>query len=98
MILVEGFELRPDTDVQLRWLLPGDRRLRSGKATTDENGNFSTEVEVRPIVEAKDGEISRLEAESQWEGGPLRPSEALIITTELMVQTVFMAGQFPGGP
>ncbi len=91
MILVEGYELRPDSNVQLRWLLPGDRRLRSAKTTTDSEGYFSTEVEIRPIVEAKDGEISRLEAELQWEGGALRPSEALIITMELMVQTVFMA-------
>ncbi len=91
MILVEGFELRPDTEVQLRWLLPDDRRLRSARTTTDAAGNFSVEIEVRPIVEAKDGQISRLEAELQWEGGRLRPSEALIITTELMVQTIFMA-------
>jgi len=91
MITVEAFELRPNTDVQLRWLLPGERRLRSGRTTTDESGYFSTEIEVRPIVEATGEEISRLEAELQWEGGALRPSEAMIITTELMIQTIFMA-------
>jgi phosphonate transport system permease protein len=90
-IRVEGFELRPNTGVQLRWLLPGDRRLRSAQATTDSAGYFSTQVEVRPIVETRDGEISRLEAELRWEGGALRPSEALIITTVLMIQTIFMA-------
>lgn len=90
-ITVEGFDLRPETDVQLRWLLPGDRRLRSARATTDADGYFSAPVEVRPIVEAKDGQVTKIEAELQWESGSLRPSEAFIITIELMVQTLFMA-------
>jgi len=90
-ITVEGFELRPNTDVRLRWLLPGDRRLRSVTATTNEQGYFSAEVEIRPIVEATDGEISRLEAELQWEGGALAFSEALKITTAKMAETLFMA-------
>jgi phosphonate transport system permease protein len=88
---VEGFDLRPETDVQLRWLLPDGRRLRSEKAKTDVDGNFEVEVEVRPIVAATDGEISRLEAELQWESGALAPSETLIITIEKMAETIFMA-------
>jgi phosphonate transport system permease protein len=90
-ITVEGFELRPETDVQLRWLLPDDRRLRSEKVETDAAGSFVTEVEVRPLVAAVDGNISRLEAELQWESGALAPSESLVITVELMAQTIFMA-------
>jgi hypothetical protein len=42
VIVVEGFDLRPDTDVQLRWLLPDDRRLRSERTRTDTNGNFDS--------------------------------------------------------
>jgi len=92
-ITVEGFGLRPNTDVQLRWLLPGegDRRLRSAKVTTDEQGHFTAEVEVRPIVEASDGDISRLEAELQWESGSLLPSETIKITLAKMAETIFMA-------
>lgn len=90
-ITVEGFALRSNTDVQLRWLLPGDRRLRSEQTTTDAEGYFSVEVEVRAIVEAQEGQISRLEAEQQWESGSLFPSEALIITIAKMAETIFMA-------
>ncbi|GAB4429324.1 MAG: hypothetical protein Kow0031_09870 [Anaerolineae bacterium] len=91
IITVEGFELRPETDVQLRWLLPGDRRLRSEKTKTDADGYFATEVEIRPVIEAKDGQVTQLEAELQWESGALAPSEALVITTEKMAETIFMA-------
>jgi ABC-type phosphate/phosphonate transport system permease subunit len=52
---------------------------------------LTVEVEVRPIVAAKDGAISRIEAELQWESGALAPSEALVITIEKMAETVFMA-------
>ncbi|RME69424.1 MAG: phosphonate ABC transporter, permease protein PhnE [Chloroflexi bacterium] len=90
-ITVEGFDLRPDTKVQLRWLLPDGRRLRSARATTDGNGHFNVEVEIRPIVAAKEGNISQLEAELQWESTGLMPSEALKITFAKIVETVFMA-------
>ncbi len=91
VITVEGFDLKPNTDVQLRWLLPGDRRLRSAKSTTDAQGYFSAEVEIRPIVAAKDGNVTRLETELQWESGSLFPSETLKITIAKIVETIFMA-------
>jgi phosphonate transport system permease protein len=87
-VTVTGAELRPNTQVQLRWLLAGDRRLRSERVSTDANGSFSVEVEVRPVLTDKD---ARLEAELTWEAGGLAPSEALTITTQKMVETVFMA-------
>jgi phosphonate transport system permease protein len=90
-ITVEGFELRPNTQVQLRWLLRGDRRLRSSNTTTNAEGHFSTEVEIRPVVATRDGEISRLEAELAWESGSLAPSETFKITLARMVETIFMA-------
>jgi phosphonate transport system permease protein len=90
-ITVEGFELRPNTQVQLRWLLRGDRRLRSSNTTTNAEGHFSTEVEIRPVVATRDGEISRLEAELAWKSGSLAPSETFKITLARMVETIFMA-------
>ena len=90
-IVIEGFDLRPNTPVQLRWLLPDGRRLRSERATTDQNGHFSVEAEVRPLVAAQDGKVSQLEAELSWESGALAPSEALNTTLSKMLETVFMA-------
>ena len=91
VVTIEGFDLRPNTEVQLRWLLPGERRLRSERATTDDAGHFSVEVEVRPIVEAKDGQVTRLESELQWEDDSFSPSEALKITLAKITETLFMA-------
>ena len=90
-IVVEGFELRPDTDVQIRWLLADERRLRSAKAKTDAEGYFTADVEIRPIVESTDGHVNQIEVELQWEGGSLAPSDSLVITVEKMVETLFMA-------
>ncbi len=91
IITVEGFDLRPNTPIQLRWLLPGDRRLRSERTQTDAEGHFEVEVEIRPIVAAREGQITRLEAELAWEAGSLLPSDALATTMALMAQTIFMA-------
>ena len=91
MITVEGFELRPNTPVQLRWLLPGERRLRSSRTETDEQGHFLVEIEIRPIVAASAEGISRLEAELQWEDDSLSPSEALKTTLAKIIETIFMA-------
>jgi phosphonate transport system permease protein len=90
-ISVEGFELRPNSSVQLRWLLPDGRRLRAVRAATDQAGHFAVEVEVRPIVSAEDGNISQLEAEVQWEAGEMAPSAALNATLSAMLETIFMA-------
>lgn len=91
VITIEGLELRPNTEVQLRWLLPTGGRLRSARAETDEQGQFSVEVEIRPIVEATEEGISRLETELQWEDDSLAPSEALKTTLAKIVETIFMA-------
>lgn len=90
-VTIEGFDLRPNTAVQLRWLMPDGRRLRSEKTTTDADGHFAAEVEVRPLVAAQEGEASRIEAELTWESGSLLPSEAFKTTANKMVETVFMA-------
>jgi phosphonate transport system permease protein len=90
-ITVAGFELRPNTGVQMRWLLPDGRRLRAVKATTDDQGHFSAEVEIRPIVAAQEGIVSQLQAELTWESGSLLPSEAFKTTLAKIVETVFMA-------
>lgn len=90
IITVEGFELRPNTEVQLRWLLPGDRRLRSERAKTAADGHFSVEVEIRPIVAATAEGISRLEAELQWKDDSFAPSESVKLTVAKIVETIFM--------
>ena len=92
-IVVEGLDLRPGSKVRLFWILQGipDQRLRAASVTTDEDGYFQTEIEVRPLVAAEDGTASILQAEISYEEKGIRPSPALIETIDATILTLFMA-------
>jgi phosphonate transport system permease protein len=91
--VVEGFDLHPGSEVRLWWILQGipDQRLRAATLTADSLGYFRAEVEVRPIVAAKGGKASELQAEVSYEVGGLKPSPALLETVDAAVLTLFMA-------
>jgi phosphonate transport system permease protein len=88
---LQGFNMAPNNDVKLSWLLPSGNVLFSKWATTDANGNFTTEMEVRPITATTDGTPSHLLAETAVPMGALIPSQALIEVINNIVVTIFMA-------
>ena len=90
-VTVQGFEMAPDNDVKLQWLLPSGNALFSKLATTDANGNFTTQVEVRPITAATDGTPSHLQAVTEVPVGGLVPSSTLTDVIDNIIVTVFMA-------
>jgi len=92
-IIVEGVDLRAGADVSLWWLLQGipDQRLRAARVTTDSEGYFRTEVEIRPILAASEGNASKLMGELTYEVGSLKPSPALLETLDAVILTLFMA-------
>ncbi len=92
-ILIEGFELQDDAKVILFWILQGDpdKRLRATTILTDSNGFFQTEVEVRPLVAAEDGQVSKLRAEISYAEGAFSPSPALLETVDAAIETLLMA-------
>ncbi len=89
--ILEGFDLLPNSEVNVSWLLPTGGTLRIGRVTTDEDGHFLIEVEVRPITAAQDGVPSRITAETLVPVGPLKPSQALLDVMREMFVTIFMA-------
>ena len=91
LITLQGFNMAPNNDVKLSWLLPNGGVLFSKWATTDANGSFTTEVEVRPINATTDGIPSHLQAETAVPMGPLIPSTALKDVIHDIVVTIFMA-------
>lgn len=91
VITVQGHELPADTDVRLRWLLPTGNALFSTLATTDANGDFSAQVEVRPITATADGTPSHLQATTSVPVGGLVPSSTLKDVLDNIIVTVFMA-------
>ncbi len=91
IVVVRGRELGKEVQVTLRWRLPDGNTLGIQRLTTDAEGNFETEVQVRPIVVTKEGKPAALEAEVVLPGGRLVPSQALKDVTDAMFVTIFMA-------
>lgn len=89
--LVEGFDLAPNTELQLRWRLPDDQYFPGSFITTDADGHFAAEFEARPIVATKDGVPSKLEVEVLVPTGNPKPSPAVFEVLDAIVITVFMA-------
>jgi phosphonate transport system permease protein len=83
--------MAPNNDVKLQWLLPSGNVLFSTLVTTDESGNFTTQVDIRPITATTGGTPSHLQAETAVAVGGLIPSMALKDVIFNIVVTVFMA-------
>jgi phosphonate transport system permease protein len=91
MVTVNGYEMAPNTRVKLQWLLPSGNILFSAIANTDAQGDFTSQVEVRPINVTTDGAPSHLQAETNVPVGGLAPSQALKDVVNAIMETIFMA-------
>ena len=91
IITLQGSNMAPNNDVRIQWLLPSGNTLFSKLATTDENGSFSAEIEVRPINVTTNGTPSHLQARTLVPYGKMIPSKALIDVTNNIMVTIFMA-------
>src|SRR5205807_2327569 len=60
MFTVEGFDLPPNTELQLRWRLPGGQYYPGPYIATDGSGRFSAQFEARPIVATQNGVPSKI--------------------------------------
>src|SRR5574341_476991 len=88
---VEGFDLAPNTDLQLRWRLPNDQYYPGPFIKTDANGYFSAQFEARPIVATKDGVPSKIEVELLVPVGGPKPSATVFEVLDAIIVTIFMA-------
>ncbi|MFZ2096820.1 MAG: phosphonate ABC transporter, permease protein PhnE [Anaerolineales bacterium] len=90
-ITVQGFDMAPNTSVKLQWLLPSGNDLFSVLAKTDANGDFTAQVEVRPINATVNGVPSHLQAMTAVPVGQVIPSQALKDVINALMVTIFMA-------
>ncbi|MGQ9833659.1 MAG: phosphonate ABC transporter, permease protein PhnE [Candidatus Villigracilaceae bacterium] len=88
---LEGFGLRPNSEVVIRWRLPDGRTMTAIRTQTDANGYFTYQVQARPIQSTVDGVPSRLEVDTLTPVGGLKPSQALKDVMDNMFVTIFMA-------
>jgi phosphonate transport system permease protein len=89
--ILEGFNLTPDSEVVVRWVMPDGRILTAVQANTDAKGYFKAEVESRPIAAAANGVAARLAVETLTPVGKLIISQAAKDVLEAMFVTFFMA-------
>lgn len=88
---VEGVDLPPNTELQLRWRLPSGQYYPGPFISTDAGGHFSAQVEARPIVATKDGVPSKIEVELLVPAGAPHLSDAAYEVLDAIIVTVFMA-------
>ncbi|MEN6410335.1 MAG: phosphonate ABC transporter, permease protein PhnE [Anaerolineaceae bacterium] len=90
-VTLKGLDLEPETDVQLRWVLPNGSPFSIAKIKTDANGEFTYEVQARPIVATADGKPAQLQAEVSTRSGKYVLSQTMIDVTNSLIVTIFMA-------
>lgn len=88
---VEGFDLAPNSTIEIRWRLPDGRLWTVGRAQTDADGYFQAEVEARPIAATADGVPSLIQADALVSVGPYKPSQTFDDVMANMLVTIFMA-------
>ncbi len=91
VVTVQGFNLAPNSAVKLQWLLPSGNDLFSVLAHSDSKGDFTANVEVRPINVTVNAVPSHLQAVTNVPVGKLIPSQALKDVINSLMVTVFMA-------
>ena len=91
VLVMEGEGFRPNTSGIIRWYPPGEvqttRALTSFR--TDRDGNFTAEFTMPDIRETE--ELQRIEIEEKWRTGISGASEALKLTFEKIIETIFLA-------
>lgn len=88
---LQGLELAPNSEAKVAWNLPGGNQLSIKRVQTDAEGNFSLEIQARPIAATKDGTPSVIEVETAMPVGARKLSQAAIDVLNAMVVTIFMA-------
>lgn len=90
-VSITGSGFRPNTTGRLYWVVEGlQGRLRDERFTSDAEGNFEVETDVPPLLAENPG-VHVVRAEASWEAGALEPSDALRVTIDRMIETVFLA-------
>ncbi len=88
---LEGKELPPQSEILIRWQLPDGRTLNALRVRTDARGEFSAQVQARPILITQNGKPAQIQTEIRRPVGILKPSQALKDVVREIFVTIFMA-------
>ena len=90
-VLVKGYGLPENAELSIRWQLPDGGTLSMKNAVTDENGELTETMELRPITAAVDGKPAQLAFEIELPEGKVIASQTLKDVLDAMFVTIFMA-------
>ena len=88
-VTVEGFDFRPGSKGFVYWGTPQGTERPVASVKSDADGYFSTTFTLPSAPDSE--EPYQIRGAVKWPVGNPRPSEALILTLEKMMETVFLA-------
>ncbi len=90
-VTLRGYDLPPNAQISLRWILPTGGTMSIKQIQADENGEINMQLEIRPISAAVDGVASQISFEVSEPTGKIVESPALKEVLDAMFVTIFMA-------
>jgi phosphonate transport system permease protein len=91
VINLRGYDLPQNADISLRWILPDGGLLSIKNIKTDDKGEISMPLEIRPITAAVDGKPAEISFEVSLPHGNLVVAKTLKDVMDAMFVTIFMA-------
>jgi phosphonate transport system permease protein len=88
---LEGFNLVPNAQIAIRWLLPDKLTYTLPYVNTDANGHFNAQLDAKQIAATKDNTASLIQVDTMIPVGSLKASQAVKDVVQAMFVTIFMA-------
>ena len=90
-VTLRGYDLPPNAQISLRWILPTGGTMSIKQIQADANGEINMQLEIRPITATVDGVASQISFEVSEPTGKMIASPALKEVLDAMFVTIFMA-------
>ena len=90
-VTLHGYDLTPNSEISLRWILPTGGLLSIKNIVTDANGEINMPLEIRPITATTDGVPAQISFEVTLPNGKIVPAKTLKDVMDAMFVTIFMA-------
>ncbi len=88
---LNGYNLAPNAQVAIRWVIPKKGTLTLPYVNTDARGNFSAQLDAKQISASVDNTASKIQVDTLVPQGNLKVSQAVKDVLEAMFVTIFMA-------
>jgi phosphonate transport system permease protein len=88
---LEGFDLDPNTEIEIRWRFPDGRTYALPRIETDADGNFVEQMDAKQIAASVGNVASAIEVDTRIPVGPWKPSQASKDVIQQIMVTIFMA-------